>query len=61
MSDPSFALVASDAEESRDAIGRLRMRYPSVAPEQADIIVALGGDGFVLDTLHWYHARGVPI
>ena len=61
MGDPSFAFVASDTEEAHAAIGRLRARYPTVAPERADIIVALGGDGFVLETLHRYLARGVPI
>jgi NAD+ kinase len=61
MNHPSFAFVASDTEEARDAAQRLRDRYPSAAPEAADIIVALGGDGFVLETLHKYLAHGAPI
>jgi NAD+ kinase len=61
MSDPSFAFVASDASEALDALTRLESRYPTVAPETADIIVALGGDGFVLETLHRYLERGTPI
>jgi NAD+ kinase len=61
MSDPSFAFVASDALEAREARARLEARYSTVAPEAADVVVALGGDGFVLETLHRYLERGVPI
>ena len=61
MSDPSFAFVASDTDEARGAVERLRARYRTVAPDAAEIIVALGGDGFMLETLHEYLARGVPI
>jgi NAD+ kinase len=60
-SPPSFALVASEIDEARDALSRLRDRYGGVEPEDADIIVALGGDGFMLETLHRYLHRGVPI
>ena len=36
MSDPSFAFVASDTEAAHAATQRLRARYPTVAPEQAE-------------------------
>ena len=39
----------------------LRDRYASKSVEEADIIVALGGDGFMLETLHKNRERGVPI
>ncbi len=61
MSDPSFAFVASETEEAQAALRRLSARYAEVKPTAADIIVALGGDGFVLETLHRYLERGVPI
>ncbi len=61
MSDPSFALVASDAPEAQEARARLEKRYTTVAPEAADVVVALGGDGFVLETLHRYLDPGTPI
>ena len=61
MSDLSFALVASDTEEAQAARERLEARYNAVSPKHADIIVALGGDGFMLETLHRYLDRGVPI
>ncbi|KAF0137482.1 MAG: NAD+ kinase [Rhodospirillaceae bacterium] len=56
---PSF--VAGDGPLAQDALQRLQNRYAHVPPEQADIIVALGGDGFILKTLHRYLHRHVPI
>jgi NAD+ kinase len=56
-----IAFVAADTQEARDARVVLTARYGGVDPEQADIIVALGGDGFMLETLHHYMARRVPI
>jgi NAD+ kinase len=61
MSDPTFAFVASDTEKAQSVLKRLSERYTPVPPEDADIIVALGGDGFVLETLHGYFEQGVPI
>jgi len=61
MIQPSFALVASDTEEAQTARQRLEARYKTVPPEQADVIVALGGDGLMLETLHESIDRGVPI
>jgi NAD+ kinase len=57
----SVAFVASEHEEARHAVERLKALYPHVTPEQADIIVALGGDGFMLETLHRFIDRRVPI
>ncbi|TVR80897.1 MAG: NAD kinase [Rhodospirillales bacterium] len=57
----TIAFVASDHDEARLALERLRARFPNVSPEEADVIVALGGDGFMLETLHRYMAKGTPI
>jgi NAD+ kinase len=46
------ALVASTVDTAREAEQELRKRFDWVEPEQADLIVALGGDGFMLQTLH---------
>src|ERR1044072_5468942 len=46
-----MALVASDAEAAQAAEAMLRARYGFVPIEEADLIVALGGDGFLLHTL----------
>ena len=61
MTQPTFALVASDTEEAQTARRRLEARYSTVPPAQADIVVALGGDGLMLETLHHAIARGRPI
>jgi NAD+ kinase len=36
-------------------------RYGSAAEEEADMVVALGGDGFMLETLHRFLRRGLPV
>lgn len=57
----SIAFVASSGGPAEEAAARLSERYAHAAPEKADVIVALGGDGFMLQTLHQYMGRGVPI
>ncbi|CAN5292860.1 NAD kinase [soil metagenome] len=52
MTDARLALLASPTETARDAERRLRSAYHFVAPHDADIVIALGGDGFLLQTLH---------
>jgi NAD+ kinase len=46
------------AEES---LAALRARYGDAGPDEADIVVALGGDGFMLQTLHSFTGKGKPI
>ena len=46
-----MALVASSAEAAQAAAAMLAARYEFVPIEEADLIVALGGDGFLLHTL----------
>src|SRR5690606_23385957 len=58
MSRP-FALVASETAEARAAKARLEARYPTVAIDEAEVIVALGGDGLMLETLHRFIDRAV--
>ena len=53
-----MALVASGTEASRAAEAILRQRYSFVAPDEAELVVALGGDGFLLQTLHEMLERG---
>ena len=47
-----IAFVASRAPDAQEALARLSDRYGQCAPEAADVVVALGGDGFMLETLH---------
>jgi NAD+ kinase len=47
-----IAFVSVENEPARTARDELAKRYGNVAPADADVIVALGGDGFMLETLH---------
>lgn len=58
---PAFHFVASAAADAQAALAALRACYKDVGPEKADIIVALGGDGFMLQTLHAFLGKGKPI
>ena len=56
-----IAFVASPAPEARKALERLTKRYGNVPPGKADVVVALGGDGLMLRTLHKSMKSGKPI
>ena len=56
-----IAFVANPIPEARDALERLAARYGNVAAKDADVIVALGGDGLMLQTLHRFMKTGKPI
>ena len=58
---PRLAFVASDRPEAEEACERLSARYGQHGFEDAEIIVALGGDGFMLETLHRTLPIGRPI
>jgi NAD+ kinase len=55
------AFVASDAEAAQQALIDLSRAYGTVDPAEADIVVSLGGDGFMLETLHRFAGKGVSI
>ncbi|WP_191058149.1 NAD kinase [Geminicoccus harenae] len=58
---PKLALVAAATPEAEAALEVLARRWPTVDLDEAEIVVALGGDGFMLETLHGQMQRGVPI
>jgi NAD+ kinase len=49
--EKKMTLVASNAEAAQAAEAMLRARYDFVPMEEAELIVALGGDGYLLHTL----------
>jgi len=61
MKFQNVAFVAADNEAAQRAHRHLTHRYGATPTSQADVIVALGGDGFMLETLHRYLDRHVPI
>ena len=56
-----IAFVASAGSEAQAALAELVRLYGNHAPDTADIIVAIGGDGLMLETLHRYMRAGKPI
>ena len=56
-----IAFVASAHEEAEAARGELAKRYGDMEPKKADVVVALGGDGLMLQALHDLRDSGVPI
>lgn len=61
MTELTLAFVSSHAPEAIEAKSQLEARYGSTDPAEADVIVALGGDGVVLRTLHNFIDTDKPI
>jgi len=56
-----IAFVASPIPEAQAALKGLTRHYGNADPGTADVIVALGGDGLMLQTLHRFLHSGKPI
>jgi NAD+ kinase len=56
-----IAFRAAPTPDAQRALADLNAAYATVAPEEAEVVVALGGDGFMLETLHRYLDRRIPI
>ena len=61
MAKPRTAFLASPTAEAQSALAELTARHGNRAPESASVIVALGGDGFMLQTLHETQALDLPV
>ncbi len=61
MTTQRLAFVASPTDNSQGALDELCANYGTSDPDNADVIVALGGDGFMLETLHAFMDRGIPV
>jgi NAD+ kinase len=61
MKTKAIAIVSSDTPEAMQAGKVLRTRYGTVPVEEAEVIIAVGGDGFMLQTLIANMDRHVPI
>ncbi len=60
-SNIKIGLVCSGDQTATKSACILKKKYKFVKPAQADVIVALGGDGTVLETLHKYLKQQIPI
>jgi len=56
-----LAFVASETNVAQQARRKLAERYGDVPATDAEVIIALGGDGFMLRTLHAHRAIAVPV
>ena len=56
-----FTVVASRSPEAQKALEEITSLYDTCSPEEADVIIALGGDGFMLETQHRFLNHGKPI
>lgn len=58
---PKIAFAASDTQTAQSALEVLSARYSNADLGQAEVIVALGGDGFMLQTLHATQHLDTPV
>ena len=61
MKFKSVSFLASDAPEARRSLRTLEKLYGNARPESADVLVALGGDGLMLQALHSCLESGLPV
>src|SRR5215470_8254592 len=56
-----IAFLASETKEAQNALKKLSVSYGNTPPDKADAIVALGGDGLMLQTMHAHLNSRIPI
>jgi NAD+ kinase len=56
-----MSFVCSTAPEAQEALALLTHRYGNAPPQEADVIVVLGGDGMMLQSLHRFMDDNVPL
>ncbi|MCC6912470.1 MAG: NAD kinase [Rhodospirillaceae bacterium] len=61
MAFSRVAFLAADTPQAQESLAALIKRYGQHDPKKADAIVALGGDGFMLEALHSYMSADAPI
>jgi NAD+ kinase len=61
MSFGRIAFVAAEQEAAQEALVDLSTLYGQCAPDDSDVVVALGGDGFMLECMHRFIDHKVPI
>ncbi len=56
-----MAVVASTSDNAQAALAEVSARYTLTDPDSAEVIIALGGDGFMLETQHRFLRQNKPI
>ena len=60
MKFDTIAIAAANGSQAQEALASLTQRYETVPEDKADIVVALGGDGFMLESLHRHMSSPNP-
>jgi len=60
-SPPRLTFLAAPTRLAQESRARLVARYGDTPLDEADAVVALGGDGFMLETLHRLIGRSLPV
>jgi len=61
MANPAIHFIASPSDEAQKALRSMTDRFGQKALDEAEIIVAFGGDGFMLRTLHRFISANLPV
>ncbi len=61
IDNPRIAFMAARTDEAQAALKVLTTRYGDAMVEEANVIVALGGDGFMLRSVHRTLSRKLPV
>lgn len=61
MHRPAIGFLANETDVAQEALRRLVALYGDTPARKARVIVALGGDGFMLQTLHQTEGTGIPV
>lgn len=61
MKYKNISFIASKSKDAQKALNELSKQFKGVQPDNADVIVALGGDGLILHTLETYGKKNIPI
>lgn len=61
MSQPKLCFIASNTPEAQSLKKEYVKHYVPVSEKEADIIIAIGGDGFMLQILHSHHHLSKPV
>jgi len=57
----NISFIASNSKDAQKALRELKNLYKNTKPEEADVIIPLGGDGLILHVLETYGAQNIPI
>ncbi len=61
MTFKKITFLASDSPQAKRALSKLVKTYGNAPEDSTDVVVALGGDGHMLQTLHRFVSSGTPI